>query len=70
VVHFSASKGGNRDAFDPRYPPHHRGALPGVDLYQLCGQTEAGPGGIYSERLVVMAGLLLIVTEVATALSP
>jgi len=23
-------------------------ALPGVDLYQLCGQTEAGPGGIYS----------------------
>jgi acyl-CoA synthetase (AMP-forming)/AMP-acid ligase II len=23
-------------------------ALPGVELYQLCGQTEAGPGGIYS----------------------
>jgi fatty-acyl-CoA synthase/feruloyl-CoA synthase len=23
-------------------------ALPGVDLYQLCGQTEAGPGGIYA----------------------
>ena len=23
-------------------------APPGVDLYQLCGQTEAGPGGIYS----------------------
>lgn len=22
--------------------------LPGVDLYQLCGQTEAGPGGIYA----------------------
>ena len=23
-------------------------ALPGVALYQLCGQTEAGPGGIYA----------------------
>lgn len=23
-------------------------SLPGVLLYQLCGQTEAGPGGIYS----------------------
>jgi acyl-CoA synthetase (AMP-forming)/AMP-acid ligase II len=23
-------------------------ALPGVSLYQLCGQTEAGPGGIYA----------------------
>ncbi|MCF7547622.1 class I adenylate-forming enzyme family protein [Pseudonocardia sp. WMMC193] len=23
-------------------------ALPSVDLYQLCGQTEAGPGGIYA----------------------
>ncbi|MEC3975757.1 class I adenylate-forming enzyme family protein [Amycolatopsis sp. H20-H5] len=22
--------------------------LPGVNLYQLCGQTEAGPGGIYA----------------------
>jgi fatty-acyl-CoA synthase len=24
------------------------GALPGVQIMQLCGQTEAGPGGIYS----------------------
>jgi fatty-acyl-CoA synthase len=24
------------------------GALPNVDLMQLCGQTEGGPGGIYS----------------------
>lgn len=23
-------------------------ALPGVSLYQLCGQTEAGPGGIFA----------------------
>ena len=23
-------------------------ALPTVELYELCGQTEAGPGGIYS----------------------
>jgi fatty-acyl-CoA synthase len=23
-------------------------SLPSVDLFQLCGQTEAGPGGIYS----------------------
>jgi fatty-acyl-CoA synthase len=24
------------------------GALPAVDLFQLCGQTEGGPGGVYS----------------------
>ncbi len=30
-------------------------ALPGVDLYQLCGQTEAGPGGIYSGPAEVLA---------------
>jgi len=29
--------------------------LPGVDLYQLCGQTEAGPGGLYSPPADVAA---------------
>jgi len=29
--------------------------LPGVLLYQLCGQTEAGPGGIYSTPADVAA---------------
>lgn len=30
-------------------------ALPGVDLFQLCGQTEAGPGGIYAGPADVIA---------------
>ena len=30
-------------------------ALPGVALYQLCGQTEAGPGGIYAGPEDVLA---------------
>jgi fatty-acyl-CoA synthase len=29
--------------------------LPGVELMQLCGQTEAGPGGIYSTHKQVTA---------------
>lgn len=32
-----------------------RHALPGLDLIQLCGQTEAGPGGIYSSPAQVIA---------------
>jgi fatty-acyl-CoA synthase len=30
-------------------------ALPEVDLFQLCGQTEAGPGGIYAGPVDVRA---------------